>query len=166
VLYLCFLGAAASRRASGKPALLCRTNLRGQCFVTGGDGISRVWKVIPEKKQAEAVDVKFGLVKRNIISMAVIYQSIWGWSDNVIRGNTCVWLFSCTVLKTHTLCLRVAVRIRCYSKCMKLVLIVQLDGASLSRISDLNTEFLCFCWWWKEFRLLKCCLFWCQHSDG
>jgi len=76
VLYLCFSGATASRRASGKPALLCRTNLRGQCFVTGGDGISRVWKVVPDKKQAEAVDVKFGLVKRNIISMAVIYQSI------------------------------------------------------------------------------------------
>jgi hypothetical protein len=44
--------------------------------VTGGNGISRVWKVVPDRKQAEAVDVKFGLVKRNIISMAVIYQSI------------------------------------------------------------------------------------------
>jgi hypothetical protein len=63
----------ASRRASGKPALLCRTNLRGQCFVTGGDGTSRVWKIIPDKKQAEAVDVKFGLIKRNIVSMAVTY---------------------------------------------------------------------------------------------
>jgi len=47
---------------------------------------------------------------------------------------------------------------------MTLVLFIQLDGASLSQISDLNTEFWYFCWWWKEFRLLNCCLFWCQHN--
>jgi hypothetical protein len=73
VWYFCFSGAVASQRASGKPALLCRTNLRGQCFVTGGDGTSRVWKIIPDKKQAETMDVKFGLIKRTIVSIVVMY---------------------------------------------------------------------------------------------
>jgi hypothetical protein len=33
-----------------------------------------VWKVIPDGKQAEAVDVKFGLIRRHIISVVVMYQ--------------------------------------------------------------------------------------------
>ncbi|XP_021919910.1 cilia- and flagella-associated protein 52 isoform X2 [Zootermopsis nevadensis] len=64
-------GVTASRGTSGNAALLCCTNLRGQCFVTGGEGTLRVWKVIADTKQAEAVDVKFGLIKRHIISMVI-----------------------------------------------------------------------------------------------
>lgn len=73
--FLCFLGVTASRGTSGNAALLCRTNLRGQCFVTGGEGTLRVWKVTADTKQAEAVDVKFGLIKRHIISMVVMYHT-------------------------------------------------------------------------------------------
>ncbi|XP_069692192.1 cilia- and flagella-associated protein 52 isoform X2 [Periplaneta americana] len=64
-------GALASRGTSGDATVLCRTNLRGLCFLTGGKGTLRAWKVLPDKRQTDAVDVKFGLIKRHIICMVV-----------------------------------------------------------------------------------------------
>jgi hypothetical protein len=55
--------------------LVCCTNLHGQCFITGGEGTLRVWKVIADRRKAEAVDVKFGLIKRHIICMVVMYHN-------------------------------------------------------------------------------------------
>lgn len=34
-----------------------------------------MWKVSADRKQAEAVDVKFGLIKRHIICMVVMYHT-------------------------------------------------------------------------------------------
>lgn len=68
-----FPGAVASCRTSGSAVLLCRTNLRGHCFSTGGEGTLRLWKVIPDRRQLETVDVKFGLIKRHIICIVVMY---------------------------------------------------------------------------------------------
>jgi hypothetical protein len=48
-------------------------NLRGLCFSTAGEGMLRLWKVIPGRRQLEAVDVKFGLIKRHIVCMVVMY---------------------------------------------------------------------------------------------
>jgi hypothetical protein len=32
-----------------------------------------LWKVIPDRRQLEAMDVKFGLIKRHIICIVVMY---------------------------------------------------------------------------------------------
>ncbi|PNF16695.1 Cilia- and flagella-associated protein 52 [Cryptotermes secundus] len=64
-------GAVANCGTSGSAVLLCRTNLRGHCFITGGEGTLRLWKVIPDRRQLETVDVKFGLIKRHIICIVI-----------------------------------------------------------------------------------------------
>ncbi|PSN40467.1 hypothetical protein C0J52_11619 [Blattella germanica] len=64
-------GTMATQGTQGDALLLCRTNVRGLCFVTGGEGSMRVWKIMPEQRQVHAMDVKFGLVKRKIICIVV-----------------------------------------------------------------------------------------------
>ncbi|KAJ4443744.1 hypothetical protein ANN_05522 [Periplaneta americana] len=78
-------GALASRGTSGDATVLCRTNLRGLCFLTGGKGTLRAWKVLPDKRQTDAVDVKFGLIKRHIICMVVKHTSL---NDIIKRSLT------------------------------------------------------------------------------
>ena len=43
----------------------------------------RVWKILAEQRQANAVDVKFGLVKRHIVCMAVRDKKIGAYNAHV-----------------------------------------------------------------------------------
>jgi hypothetical protein len=80
--------------------------------------------------------------------MAVIYISIWDHSEEHNSRQHMYLTFFQFYVKKHALFLRVALLSK---NVWKLVLLVQLDGASLSQIGDTNTKYLCFCWWQKQY---------------
>lgn len=59
-------GSFASSETSGNAYTITRTNIRDQCFVTGGDRTLKVWRINRETRKVYGVDVKVGKLKRSI----------------------------------------------------------------------------------------------------
>ncbi|XP_001607842.2 cilia- and flagella-associated protein 52 [Nasonia vitripennis] len=59
-------GSFASTEIAGNAYTIRRTNLRDQCFVTGGDRTLKVWRINQETRKVYGVDVKVGKLRRCI----------------------------------------------------------------------------------------------------
>ncbi|XP_012271661.1 cilia- and flagella-associated protein 52 [Orussus abietinus] len=59
-------GSFASSETSGNAFTITKTNLRDQCFVTGGENTLKVWRINPESRKVYGMNVKVGKLKRSI----------------------------------------------------------------------------------------------------
>ncbi|XP_023314400.1 cilia- and flagella-associated protein 52-like [Trichogramma pretiosum] len=64
-------GTFASTEIAGNAYTITRANLRDRCFVTGGDGTLKVWRIDPEARKVLCTDVKMGKLRRCINCLAI-----------------------------------------------------------------------------------------------
>ncbi|XP_049833353.1 cilia- and flagella-associated protein 52-like [Schistocerca gregaria] len=64
-------GCEASRGTAGIAIVLCPANIRGVCFITGGQGTIRAWKIDRKKRQVSVLDVKLGMIRRHVICIVI-----------------------------------------------------------------------------------------------
>lgn len=68
---LALCGAYASTEIAGNALTIARTNIRDQCFITGGDGTLKVWHIDPEARKVHGINIKVGKLRRCINCIAV-----------------------------------------------------------------------------------------------
>ncbi|KAK6624062.1 hypothetical protein RUM44_010920 [Polyplax serrata] len=64
-------GGYASGSSTGNASTLCRTNRRGNCFLTAGDKTLRYWTIDPKRRKAFPNEVNFNKIKRLIHCMVM-----------------------------------------------------------------------------------------------
>nr|CAD7432825.1 unnamed protein product [Timema monikensis] len=64
-------GNLSNTGTSGDAAVLCTTNQRGLCFVSGGINNLRVWTINPKLRNLQVVEVALGMIRRNIRCMVI-----------------------------------------------------------------------------------------------
>ncbi|RZF37372.1 hypothetical protein LSTR_LSTR009723 [Laodelphax striatellus] len=64
-------GSFSSSRIAGDALTLCATNLRGECFLSGGESNLKIWVLDAQARNFKSRDVLLGKIKRNITCMQV-----------------------------------------------------------------------------------------------
>lgn len=70
----CLCSSYASDRSSGDAVTLCPTNLRGPCFVSGGDCTLKAWTLNATDRNLRSLNASLGKIKRIITCIEIDYK--------------------------------------------------------------------------------------------